>query len=108
MLTKEGFKYTSPPKKTAKGQGLHYGTFNEKPYEHVTQNKAPKKTAEKVKAYEPRNFYTNSASKDFNDVDYIPDDYGAIEKAKKVALFLPHLSTSYVLIVGILSKQRNC
>mmetsp|Transcript_15248 Transcript_15248/g.22932 ORF Transcript_15248/g.22932 Transcript_15248/m.22932 type:complete len:320 (+) Transcript_15248:190-1149(+) len=83
MLTKEGFKYTSPPKKTAKGQGLHYGTFNEKPYEHVTQNKAPKKTAEKVKAYEPRNFYTNSASKDFNDVDYIPDDYGAIEKAKK-------------------------
>lgn len=52
------FRPTCPPKKGFQGTGAHYGTFNSKPYDHVTENVTGCRTRAKVTQHEPRNIMT--------------------------------------------------
>jgi hypothetical protein len=53
------FRLSSPGKKGFPGTGAHYGTFNEKPYVHVTVNTKSIRTKDKVESFESRNVMTS-------------------------------------------------
>jgi hypothetical protein len=82
MLTSNGFRYPSPPKKAFSGD--YNGTFT-KPYEHIPDGTFGKRGArEAVRNNVPRNIYTSPPKKStygatpkicFTEVEYIPDDY---------------------------------
>jgi hypothetical protein len=102
MMTSNGFRYSSPPKKANPGD--YNGTFT-KPYPHLVETDVSRGRREPVKVSSPRKIYTSPSKKSthgltphlcFTDIPYISSDYEGDRKKRQVIdmvhFFLCHLT----------------
>lgn len=91
MMTSNGFRYSSPPKKAFPGD--YNGTFT-KPYPHVPEGNATRGRRDPIKVQCPRKIYTSPSKKSthgltphlcFTDIPYIPSDYEGDRKKRQVS-----------------------
>lgn len=95
MITSNGFRYSSPPKKAFPGD--YNGTFT-RPYPHIPDGSGGSRDKrEPVRSFSPRNIYTSPPKRStygltphicFTEISYIPSDYDNKIKQEQVLIYL--------------------